>query len=86
LSLFDKAMAKLKFSKPFLRLFALGMILASSGQTVLAQGQPPVVVASKADAEGGLLGSMVALDGGTGPRLAALNSPAPLAEAAFSPE
>jgi osmoprotectant transport system substrate-binding protein len=54
-------MVKLNLSEPFVRLFALGMILGLGSLSALAQDRPQVVVASKADTEGALLGSMLAL-------------------------
>jgi osmoprotectant transport system substrate-binding protein len=60
-SLFDKDMAKSRLSGAFLLLSVLGLILALSGAPALAHNHHPVVVSSKADTEGALLGNMIAL-------------------------
>ncbi|WP_244470385.1 glycine betaine ABC transporter substrate-binding protein [Microvirga vignae] len=44
-----------------MRLFALGLVWALTSGPGLAQGQFQVVIGSKADTEGALLGSMIAL-------------------------
>jgi osmoprotectant transport system substrate-binding protein len=49
------------FSKALLLLASLGAFLALSGFPGLAHGHNPIVVASKADTEGALLGSMIAI-------------------------
>ena len=58
---FDNAIARRAIFTFLLRLFALWMILLPAGRPALAGGGPQVVVASKADTEGALLGSMIAL-------------------------
>jgi osmoprotectant transport system substrate-binding protein len=59
--LFGKAIVRRAIFKVLLRLFALWMISIPLCAPALAQGEPQVVVASKADTEGALLGSMIAL-------------------------
>jgi len=54
-------MAKSRLSGAFLYLVTLATLLAPTGLPVLAHGHAPVVVASKADTEGALLGNMIAI-------------------------
>ncbi len=54
-------MEKTKLSKAFRLLAPLGILLTLSSTPGLAHGHHPIVVASKADTEGALLGSMIAL-------------------------
>ena len=54
-------MGKSRLSKALLLLATLGACLAFSASPGLAHGHNPVIVASKADTEGALLGSMIAI-------------------------
>jgi osmoprotectant transport system substrate-binding protein len=52
---------KTRISKAFRLLASLGVLLTLSSAPSLAHGHRPIVVGSKADTEGTLLGSMIAL-------------------------
>lgn len=54
-------MGKTRFSGALRLLASLGVLLTLSGAPGLAHGHDPIVVASKADTEGNLLGSMIAI-------------------------
>jgi osmoprotectant transport system substrate-binding protein len=54
-------MVKFRFSEAWLRHIAVGLALVLAAPAALAQGRSEIVVASKADTEGALLGSMIAL-------------------------
>ena len=61
MTLFDKVMVGRVISKILQRLFALGTILSVMAAPAAGQTRGQVVIASKADIEGALLGSLIAL-------------------------